>query len=183
MTHVPLPWRSSATTDGDVQRVLGKLEASGKDIPIVRLVANWEQGFRPFVLMADALLARGRLAPATREVVVLRIAATLGLQYEWDEHVPMSERAGVTIDQREAMHRKLPPSEDVFDDEQRLALKVVDVVLAQGPPSADLWGEACAHLGEQAALELVFAVAWWGGFVPVVTRSLMPLAEGADEAG
>jgi alkylhydroperoxidase family enzyme len=182
MAHIPLPWRSAATTDGDVRRVLGKLEASGKDIPIVRLVANWEQGFRPFVLMADALLSRGRLTPATREVAVLRIAATLDLPYEWNEHVPMSERAGVTDDQRAALARKLPPSEELFDEEQRLALEVVDAVLEEGPPPAALWAEACERLGEQAALELVFGVAWWGGFVPVVTRSLMPLAEGAVEA-
>lgn len=177
MTRHPLMWQSSQTTEGERHRVLSKLEASGKDIAIVRLVANWESGFRPFILMADALLTKGEMSPKTREVAVLRMAATLGLEYEWEEHVPISERVGVTAEQRQALKRGGEFSSELFDRDQRIAIEVVDAVLEGGELEPAKWDALCDTIGEQAALELVFGIAWWAGYIPIVSRVLFPLTE------
>jgi alkylhydroperoxidase/carboxymuconolactone decarboxylase family protein YurZ len=175
----PIRLRSSGTTEGDTARVLGKLEQSGKDIPIIRVVANWPGGFRPFVLMADALLSKGVLPAGTRECVVLHLAAAQGHQYEWDEHVGISAAAGITDRQRAALSAgAVPPAGADFTAAQVAAMTFADQLLAQQPVSPDDWDAACAALGEDAAREVVFAVAWWAGFVPVVARSLVALALG-----
>ena len=177
-----IAFRSSADTSGDVQRVLEKLEASGRDLPIVKLVANWDGGFRPFILMADALLTKGALPPATREITVLRIATVRSLDYEWHEHEPMAIRAGVRPDQIAKLANSLPLDDTSFSAEERAAVAVVDDLLAGGEPDADHWDNACAMLGDDAALELIFAVAWWGGFVPVAVQALFSLAGEVPES-
>jgi 4-carboxymuconolactone decarboxylase len=181
MRH-PILLRSSGTTEGDTARVLGKLERSGKDIPIIRVVANWPAGFRPFVLMADALLTKGALAPKMRELVVLHIAARQGLDYEWDEHVVISAAAGVTDRQRTALSSgAVPAAGEDFTAADIAAIAFADQLLRSAPVSPDDWDCACAALGEDAAREVVFATAWWGGYVPVIARSLVALALGDQE--
>jgi 4-carboxymuconolactone decarboxylase len=181
MQH-PVRLRSSDTTDGETARVLGKLERSGKDLPIIRVVANWPAGFRPFVLMADALISRGVLPPRTREIVVLHIAAREGLAYQWNEHVPMSAAAGVSGQQRAALRGgTVPAVGDDFTVAEVAAITFADLLMEQAPVTTGAWDTACAVLGEDAAREVVFAVAWWGGYVPVVARSLVALALGDQE--
>jgi alkylhydroperoxidase/carboxymuconolactone decarboxylase family protein YurZ len=173
----PIRLRSSQTTEGDTARVLGKLEQSGKDLPIIRVVANWPAGFRPFVLMADALLSRGVLTPRTRECVVLHLAARLGQEYEWAEHVPISAAAGVTDGQRAVLSGgAVPAAGQDFTAADVAAMTFAGQLLGQAPLAPDDWDAACAALGEDAAREVVFAVAWWAGYVPIVARSLVALA-------
>src|SRR5688572_13786634 len=87
---------SSGETEGTVNRVLTKLEESGRNLDIIAVMANWAPGFRSFVTMSDALLFRGVLAPVDREVAVLLTAHLHQLAYEWKEHLPMAREAGVT---------------------------------------------------------------------------------------
>jgi alkylhydroperoxidase/carboxymuconolactone decarboxylase family protein YurZ len=180
----PIRFRSSATTEGETARVLGKLEQSGRDIPIIRVVANWPGGFRPFVLMADALLTKSMLSPRMREFVVLHLAARQGLDYEWNEHVAISAAAGVSEHQRaELSGGALPAAGEDFTAADVAAMAFADRLLQEAPVTAGDWDAACDALGEDAAREIVFAVAWWGGFVPVVSRSLVALALGGEVPG
>jgi 4-carboxymuconolactone decarboxylase len=179
MRPEPLRLRSSANTSGEVQRVLSKLEASGLDLDIVALMANWQPGFRSFILMADSLLNRGVLAPELRELAVLHIAKSLELTYEWHEHVPIARRAGVTDVQIQAIDEGRWRSGGVtcFSSEGLMVLRCADELATTGRLSASLWERACATLGQAATLEVVIGFAWWGGFVRVVIESLMPLAD------
>src|SRR3984957_21092134 len=90
----------SEDADGEVERVLSKLEASGNDLKILRVLANAENVFRPFVLLSNALMNKSSLSAADREVVILHLAAQRDVPYEWKEHVPMSDAVGITEDQR-----------------------------------------------------------------------------------
>jgi alkylhydroperoxidase family enzyme len=171
-----LPLRSSSSTSGDVQGILEKLEAAHRDIPIVRLVANWAPGFRPFIQMADALLTKGVLPPVTRELCVLHIAARRGLDYEWKEHVAISNAAGVSDRQRELLLDNWIDDGEVFSDGQRLALHVITEILEDGTINAETWDQAVDELGIDEAIELVFVYAWWGGFAAVATEVLLPLS-------
>jgi alkylhydroperoxidase/carboxymuconolactone decarboxylase family protein YurZ len=177
--------RTSTDTDGEVKRILGKLEESGRDLRIVRLVANWAPGFRPFVLSSDALLFRGHLDPVIRELVVLYLAARQRNEYEWDEHIPIAARVGVSDEQRAALEA-FRSGADALDlttmpAEARAAVALARSVLEDDTVDPSLWDGACVALGGGAALEVVFAVAWWGGYVPLLTKSLLQLEGPASE--
>ncbi len=170
----PLRLRSSKDTEGDVQRVLAKLEARGLDETIVRLVANSPNVFRPFVLLADALLTKATLPAADREVLILHLATRLGVAYEWSAHEEVAAQAGVAPAQRAALRRAGGASDDaeLFTPSQRLALRLADELLETGGWSSVAWTQAVDAWGREAALDLVFSVAWWGAFVPTVIGAM-----------
>ena len=169
--RIALPLRSSADTEGEVARVLGKLEESGNDLRILRLLANSNGMFRPFVLLADRLLRQSRVPPAARELVILHLAVRRAAPYEWDEHVPMSAAAGVTDEQRAAVAAGRVDDPAVFAEPERLAMRaagrIVDATLTQ-----EDWDEIEGSLGTGAALDLVLTVGWWGAFVPTIIGAL-----------
>ena len=164
--------RSSSDTDGEVQRVLGKLEAGGNDIKIMRLMANSPNAFRPFLLMSISLMERSALPPIDREVAILRLAALLDVDYEWREHVPMSAKAGVSDEQREAIREGRTDDPDLFTPPQRLVMKIAETALNERALPTALWDEACATWGKEGALDAILVTGWWGGFVPTVINCL-----------
>lgn len=165
--------RSSADTGGDVQRVLGKLEARGLDELIVRLVANSPNVFRPFVLLADALLTKATLPATDREVLILHLARKLGNDYEWSSHEPLAEKVGVGDAQRAALRRGDAGSDpELFSPSQRLAVRLSDELLETKRWSEASWRAAVDTWGQEGALDLVFSIAWWGAFVPSVIGAL-----------
>src|ERR1700742_4389275 len=146
---------SSEETEGTVNRVLSKLEESGRNLDIIAVMANRASGFRPFVTMSDALLFKGVLAPVDREVAVLLTAHLHQLGYEWKEHLPMAREAGVSDDQvRAIVEDRWRSSPDVFTAEQRLIIEVIATLVADRRLSPALWSRACDRLGQEAALEL-----------------------------
>jgi alkylhydroperoxidase family enzyme len=146
------------------------LEAGGRDLRVARLLANSANGFRPYVLMSDALLNRASLRAPLREVAILAIATHLHADYEWEEHVSMSRAAGVTDEQREAI-RNGELDADCFSEEEREAMRLALIVLEGGLTLED-WSQASERWGQDAALDLVFTVGWWGGFMHLVIAAL-----------
>src|SRR5258705_447210 len=134
--HEGVPRRSAADTEGDVARVLAKLEATGNDLTITRIVANMPGAFRPFVLMADALFNRVSLPPLIRETVVLWLASRDGQSYEWAEHEPIARRAGVSDELISAL--RWGEAEPVAD-EQRLAIDIAAQLVGTRRVSSSNW--------------------------------------------
>jgi alkylhydroperoxidase/carboxymuconolactone decarboxylase family protein YurZ len=166
-----LELRTSLNTEGEVQRVLGKLENNGLDLPINRLMANSDAAFRPFILMANGLLNSGQLAPHLRECVILALAARLDVAYEWREHVTISKRAGVTDGERSALAKPLELTDDRLSAETRASIAAAFNILDGTLQDAE-WRSLCERLGKQAAFELVLVVAWWGGMVPIILKTV-----------
>jgi alkylhydroperoxidase family enzyme len=164
--------RTSDDTAGDVKRVLGKLEGSGQNLKILRILANSQHAFRPFVLLSNALMNQAELPPGEREVVILHLAARLGVSYEWKEHVPMSAVAGVTDEQRRVLETASLDDLSLFTGTQRLALEVADEVVENKHLSPATWERAKESFGEEGALELLLTIGWWGAFVPTVIQAI-----------
>lgn len=165
--------RTANDTDGDVRRVLEKLEATGQAQTILRLAANSPNVFRPFVLLANSLVNKATLGAGEREALVLHLAAREGAAYEVAAHVRPAAEAGLSQDQIELLlaGRGLEHL-DAFTEAQQAALRLGDKV-ASGTALDDAdWAEAHRHWGPDGALDLVFSVAWWAGFVLVFTRAI-----------
>jgi 4-carboxymuconolactone decarboxylase len=166
-----LPLRSSTDTEGEVQRVLGKLEGRGSDLTVVRMIANSPNAFRPFVLFSDALMTRSPVAADIREVVILHLAVRMRQSYEWFEHEAMSERAGVTNEQRQAI-RDGRLEQSLFSDNQLLAVTAADEMLDGRRITDVTWQEMVDTFGPGGALDIVLTIGWWGGLVPLVLDAL-----------
>jgi alkylhydroperoxidase family enzyme len=163
--------RSSADTEGDVQRILGKLESTGNDLRVVRYVANSSTAFRPFILLSDALMSKSRLPAAVREAVVLHLAIKKANAYEWHEHQRIGRAAGITDNQLDAI-RNGRLDGDLFSEQQLLAVAIADEILAGAGLSRARWEAAIAAWGIEGAMDLMLSVGWWGGLVPLLLESL-----------
>ena len=169
--HEKLSRRTSADTEGEVQRVLRKLEETGQDLTILRLVANSSHVFRPFVLLSSALLHNSVLPARIREMIILWMAAENGVPYEWAEHVPIAIRTGVTAEQIAALESGRL-SEELFSPDELLGLKIArDLCSGGGVGSAD-FDLAVATWGIEGAMDVIFSVGLWGGLVPKVIEGL-----------
>ncbi|HEY1831838.1 MAG TPA: carboxymuconolactone decarboxylase family protein [Acidimicrobiales bacterium] len=161
--------RTAADTKGDVSRVLGKLEATGQDLTILRLLANDPGTFRPFVMMANSLVYGATLPADVRETVVLWLARRRRNTYEWAEHVPMSKRAGLTEEQIEALRNG---DLSRADADQSFGVQAVDELLADRSLSPSTWEDMISRWGVEGAMDLVLTAGWWGGLVPTVLEAL-----------
>ena len=168
---ISLRARTVGDTTGDVQKLLGRLQESGNALRVVRLLANSDNAFKPFVLMSTALMAKSTLPAADREAVILYLAARRHVQYEWEEHIPMSAAAGITDDQRDLLSAGTVPPSDPFSESQILAIEVAHEVVENKQLSADRWSAAVERWGEPGALDLILVIGWWGGFVPTVIEA------------
>lgn len=167
--HKSLPRRTSQDTTADVQRVLAKLEPTGQDLTILRLLANSSHAFRPFVLFSGALLNRATLPAPVREAVILAMAVADGTSYEWAEHVPMATEAGLSAEQIEAIRvgdLASLPEELLFGIETATQVRA-----GIGVSEAD-WQRMVTSWTQEGALDLVLTAGWWGGMIPAVINAL-----------
>jgi alkylhydroperoxidase family enzyme len=174
MTRVEgkIEFRSSSDTTGKTQQIMAKLEESRNINAMIRLLANSPNGFRPFVMMSNALLTQAKLPPAVREVAVLCLARERNAAYQWDEHVEMSRRVGVTAAQQQAIKDGRRDDELIFDPGERLAMRIAARMARGEDLSAEDWRDMGRQWGIEASLDLVLTIAWWGGFVPLIINAL-----------
>ncbi len=86
----------------------------------------------------------------------------LDLQFKCDfsfqAHIPRSAAAGITAEQRTLL--PLWRTAAVFNDEQRLVIEYT-LAVAAGKASEELFHRITEKYGEQGAIELTVAIAWW----------------------
>lgn len=182
-TEGEINFRSSKDTAGKTQQIMGKLEESGNINDMIRLLANSPNGFRPFVMMSNALLTQAKLPAKVREVAVLCLARARHALYQWGEHIEMSHKVGVTAVQQQAIKDGRLDDPAIFDAGERLALRIA-AIMAQGDDlSAGNWREMERHWGIEGALDLVLTIAWWGGFVPLIINALAVQGLARTESG
>lgn len=171
MNHEGLPRRTSADTEGPVAKVLTKLEASGQDLTVLRLLANSPTVFRPFVRLSSTLMYDGALPDDVREVVILWMGRNRPHSYEWIEHVLIARRIGMGDDLIDAIENG-DLDDDLFTEEQRLAVSVASELLGSHALSAPTFEAAVDTWGLETFIELVMVVGWWGGTVPTLLEAM-----------
>src|SRR5688572_958178 len=99
--------------------------------------------------MCGGLLARGNLTLRQRELVVTRITARCGSEYEWGVHVALfGARVGLTeADQRSLVHGG--PADPCWSDGERALLALCDTVDASCGVDDATWQAARGHLSEE----------------------------------
>jgi glyoxylase-like metal-dependent hydrolase (beta-lactamase superfamily II)/alkylhydroperoxidase family enzyme len=166
-----LPLRTSSDLTGDAARVLGKLEASGRDVTLFRLLANAPVPFVSFVRFADALMSRGTLADDVREAAILAVAAQVGSAYEWAEHERIARAAGLTGEQIDSLRRGDRDAPHLSPDQHEAAWAAADA-LGGTPLPGDRMRALVGRFGTGGALEVLLVSSWWGGMVASLVAAL-----------
>jgi 4-carboxymuconolactone decarboxylase len=129
------------------------------------VASGWEQ-------LLTAVRQKTGVAPALRELMILRVAVLNGARYEFDAHVPFARRAGMSDAKIEAVREQdLAPC---FDTDERLALELTDAMTRDITVPDALMAALKARLDDRALLEWVTTVAAYN----MVSRLLVALQLG-----
>ncbi len=134
---------------------------------IFRMLAHAERNFEPFTRFGGTILGRQLLDAKLRELAILYVAHVSRARYEWDQHVPIAERTGVSPEQIAALGEGRIDA-DCFDELESVVLRFAHEVVFDVRASDQTLAALGKLLSHQETVELVLAV----GFYMLVARLL-----------
>ena len=96
------------------------------------------------------------LEPRLREMVIMRVGLQTDCEYEWGQHVLMSESAGLTADDHSRI--KLGAIAQGWSGIERAVLLVTDELIEDTMISDDSWELVSGYLDDKQITDLIFTV-------------------------
>jgi len=122
--------------------------------------------FRAWLRYSAQLMPFGSLPRRDTELVILRVAWQCRSAYEWNQHVALALRVGLT--QAEVAGAAEGPPASVFTARQRSLLAASDELLAGRALSDATWSAVQATLSNRQAIELCLLVGHYQGLASAV---------------
>jgi alkylhydroperoxidase family enzyme len=138
-----------------LSRLAGRVTRSGP--PRIFTTLGRHHGlFWGWLHFAGKLMPGGRLPRVDTELVILRVAAVRGSDYEFGHHTGLGKRAG--LDDHDIERVRLGASAVGWNDRQSLLLRVTESLLEHRDLDDDLWAELRAAEDERTTIELLMLV-------------------------
>jgi alkylhydroperoxidase family enzyme len=133
-----------------------------KGIPPLALFTSLARDKRLFArFMAGGLLDPGHLTLRQREIVIDRITALSGSEYEWGVHVTMfAARAGLNEGQIRATATS-DAAEPTWTDEDRILINACDQLHHTCDLDDGIWNGLRVHFSEEAILEIIMLAGFY----------------------
>ena len=144
----------------EVQARLDALMPPGvAPLQLFRVLARDQRLFQRF--MGGGLLDRGHLTLRQRELVVHRVTARCGSEYEWGVHAAFfAKRAGLDAEQlRSTVHGTA--ADACWSAEDRLLIRFCDALHERCDVDDALWAELRVSFSEEATLELLLLAGFY----------------------
>lgn len=163
--------RIAPVTDPDEEQtaLLSKtlLTEDGTPLNLFATLAHHPRLLKRFNALGGFFLVHGSVPPRERELVILRVAARTGSDYEFAQHVVIGATAGLS---GQEMARTRQPLQE-WDDEDRALLEFVDEVLDSEGAQVPSWDRLAARFPEPVMIELALLVGFYrmlAGFLNAV---------------
>ena len=121
-----------------------------------------------FILQGQAQYTGLQLPHRTRELVILTTAAAAEAEYEFVQHVPISEAMGVDPQIREAIHR-LDLDAPVLSAQDRAVTKFVEAVVRSPLVDDETFGAVREILSNREIVEALQVIGYYWSFGRVAT--------------
>jgi alkylhydroperoxidase family enzyme len=108
--------------------------------------------FRAWLRFSSRLMPRGLLRRRETELVILRIAHLRGSQYEYEQHVRLAPRIGLS--EADLARVAVGPRADGWSPRERALLAAADELHRDGDLSDAAWSALREHLDERECIEL-----------------------------
>lgn len=161
-----------------IQGRLDRLTPPGRaPLALFTTLARDERLFERF--MGGGLLDRGHLSLRQRELVIDRVTARCGAEYEWGVHVTaFGAKAGLSEPQVRSLVRG--SAEDAcWSPEDARLLRFCDEVHETASVSDATWAALRADFSEEAVLELLLLAGFYRTVSLLANALRLPLEEGA----
>lgn len=127
-----------------------------KALNALGMLAQHPQLTRAYHTFNGHILFSTTLSPRQRELLVLRVAAVRGSEYEWAQHAVLAGDAGITPD--EVQRVATGPDADGWSAADAALVRAADELIADARLSDATWSTLSAVLDTQQLMDLVFTV-------------------------
>ena len=132
-------------------------ERRGKIINIFRTMITHPAAAKAFLTWGGYILSRkSTLPPREREIVILRTGFLCRSGYEWTQHVPIGQKAGLTDE--EIARIKRGADAPGWSAPDAALLRAADDLHREQFVTEPVWTELTRHFSEQQRMDVVFAV-------------------------
>ena len=126
----------------------------GEVLNVFRTLIRAPQLAKAFLTYGRYILDKERsMEPRLREIVILRTGYLCRSGYEWTQHVPIGERAGLSESDIEAI--KAGPDHPRWGQLEALAIKATDELHADQFISTATWEALGDHLDDKQRIDLI----------------------------
>ena len=138
--------------------------------------------------MARAMGAWGRyelsreltLTLRQREIVIDRVCARLGCEYEWGVHVAVfADKAGLSREQIRSLTHGKPTDACWVDPLEQASIAAVDQLCANATIDDDVWAALSVSLDDAQRLDLCMLAGWYHAISFAARAAGVPLEGGA----
>jgi AhpD family alkylhydroperoxidase len=123
---------------------------------LFRTMARQRKLFRGWLFFAGRLMPGGKLPRRETELLILRVAHQRGCAYEFEHHVRLGRRAGVTA--QDVQRVQAGPDEEGWSARERALLRAADELVEQRRLGDVAWAALREHLAEPEAVEFLLLV-------------------------
>ncbi len=123
--------------------------------------------FRGWLRFAGRLMPGGTLPRRESELVILRVAHLRNCQYEFDHHVRLGRRAGVTA--KDVRSITAGPSAPGWSPREQAILAAVDMLVSQRDLDEPTWAALHTHLDDARCIELCLLVGHYDMLATTIT--------------
>ena len=132
-----------------------------------------------FKFFNSGLLDRGHLTIRQREIVIDRVTASCGAEYEWGVHVSaFADKAGLTEEQIESLVSG-GAADSCWSDDDRVLIDLSDALGQTCTVDDELWGRLADRFPDEAILELLMLAGTYRTVSYLVNALALPLERGA----
>ena len=115
-----------------------------------------------------------------REIVIDRVTAVCGCEYEWGVHVAFfAERVGLTPEQVMSLTHGHSTDACWTDGSERALIEFVDALHNSADVADDQWARLSRHLGDDQLLDVCLLTGWYHAISFVANAARVPLEAGA----
>lgn len=148
---------------------------SGDPLALFRTLAVHRDLMSRMRPLGSGLLHHGLIAPREREIVIHRVCARLGAEYEWGVHAVIFGRPLGLDDAQLAATVHGDAADPAWTPHDALLIRLADELCDTATITAPLWAEASAAWSPPQLLELIVLAGWYRLIASVIRAAGVPL--------
>jgi alkylhydroperoxidase family enzyme len=152
-----IPYANIAAAPEEVRDALARMP---KKLNIFRMLAHAKTNFLPVLRLGGAILARQKLAPRLRELVILLSAQLEGGTYEWVQHLPVAESTGCSKAQIAAIEAGRIDDES-FNAKEKALLRLAREVIVDVRAGEETVKTATEYFSPQEIMEIIVTCGYY----------------------
>ena len=150
-----IPFRDFSTLSDEDRELAERNNAQGQAVNIFKVLMNHPKLTKRWLPFANHILVKQTLSPREREMIILRIGWLNQAVYEWEQHVLIGKRAGLTDQEIERITKG--PKAD-WNHHEAALLQAADDLYENSVVSDETWKVLAERYNTEQMMDVVFTI-------------------------